>query len=667
MLTPETAALALAIARGLIKLAGRMDALVAEAAAVDGPLLIPLPPFVPGPPYSAMVKELRKVETETANLSPDPLRSFRKALNETLAEAAAATDDRLYGKILGFYRKVAPAKADPAPIDPNQEYLKELRRRLGTLNWEDPDLLQAAFVVSAGRDRREVGYAARLGLLIVDVLSEFGAENTGLFVRDPKVAELVSAVLTRFAKPELETFEQWSPFLRHALSSTLNGMLDARGVLQGQNAWLDAVLVALARARDKASEPDDFLVGLLQGDGYRVLIAEGLRTAAEKLGDAGADRFGAIVSDVLLAAVPMVEADDAGFGEFFRAHWADLLRAGVHSVVEHGPELLASTSPILRETLIAMLSAVAASDEDVSVLSSDTVLRMAEGALAAVASNPDLLKASIREPWLAALVGSVAGTLSNRTIRETFSPHGLESIVQDALRAFAAHPELILPRDEGVGFDIVASILKAVAKAESLALRPLATASVTAALEGLIRHPELVGSEYGTYVSATAGALAKRVAARSISSVQAADLAKVIVDAMLRNPVLFARWKDDVATRVVETVLAATGGDPQRLVAGAAEVELTRRVLVAFARHGMGFVENRTIKDLVAQLAKVLDSGLARAGKELGRRLDHPEVPVVIGELVVKLLRGELGDIDPESENFKKAFSALADSLPGRD
>jgi hypothetical protein len=147
----------------------------------------------------------------------------------------------------------------------------------------------------------------------------------------------------------------------------------------------------------------------------------------------------------------------------------------------------------------------------------------------------------------------------------------------------------------------------------------------------------------------------------------AGRLAKVIVDAMLRNPVLFARWKDDVATRVVETVLAATGGDPQRLVAGAAEVELTRRVLVAFARHGMGFVENRTFKDLVAQLAKVLDSGLARAGKELGRRLDHPEVPVVIGELVVKLLRGELGDIDPESENFKKAFSALTDSLPGRD
>jgi hypothetical protein len=443
-------------------------------------------------------------------------------------------------------------------------------------------------------------------------------------------------------------------------------MLDARGVIQGHSAWLDAVLVALARARDKASQPDDFLVGLLQGDGYRVLITEGLRTAAEKLGDAGADRFGAIVSDVLLAAVPMVEADDAGFGEFFRAHWADLMRAGVHSVVEHGPELLASTSPILRETLIGMLSAVAASDEDVSVLSSDTVMRMAEGALAAVASNPDLLKASIREPWLAALVGSVAGTLSNRTIRETFSPHGLESIVQEALRTFAAHPELILPQDEAVAFDIVGSILKAVAKAESLALRPLATASVTAALEGLTRHPELVGSEYGTYVSAMAGALAKRVAARSISSVQAADLAKVIVDTTLRNPTLFARWKDDVATRVVETVLAATGGDPQRLVAGTAEVELTRRVLVAFARHGMGFVENRTLQDLVAQLAKVLESGLARAGKELGRRLDHPEVPVVIGELVVKLLRGELGDIDPESENFKKAFSALADSLPGR-
>lgn len=666
MLTPETAALALAIARGLIKLAGRIDALHAEASAVNGPLVIPVPPLRKDPTFSSMVRELRRISDDTANQSPDPLHPFRKDLGEVLAEAAAATDDALYNKLLGYYRKLAPAKAFAAAIDPDQEYLKELRRHLSHLNWEDPDLLQAAFVVSAGRNRQEIGYAARLGLLIVDVLAEFGAENTGLFIRDPRVAEVVSAVLTRFARPELESFDQWSPFLRHALNATLNGMLDARGVIQGHNPWLDAVLVSLARARERAARPDDFLLGLMKGDGYRLLVAEGLRTAAGKLGEAGASRFEAIASDVLLAAVPMVEADAAGFGSFFRAHWADLFRAGVQSVVEHGPELLSSTSPLLRETLIGMLTALAASEEDTSLFSGDTVFRMAEGALAAVASNPDILKPSIREPWLAALVTSIAGTLSNSTIRQTFSPHGLESIVQDALRTFAAHPELILPNDNGLAFDTVSSILKSVAKAESLALKPLAAASVSAALDALSRHPDLVGSRYGTYVAATAGALARAVAARSIPGAQAADLATAVIDATLRNPALFAHWKDDVATRIVETILTATAADPKRLVMGAAQVELTRRVLAAFARHGMAFVESRTLKDLSAELAELLDASLTRAAKELGRRLDHPEVPVVIGDLVVKLLRGELGDVDPDSENFKKAFSALADALPGR-
>lgn len=256
--------------------------------------------------------------------------------------------------------------------------------------------------------------------------------------------------------------------------------------------------------------------------------------------------------------------------------------------------------------------------------------------------------------------------MSDRTLRETFSREGLETIVRDALVTFAEHPELLVPQDKAVAFDLVASVLSAVAKVESFNVRPLASAAVGAALSGLAKHPELVDSRFGPHLAQVSGSLARLVETKSLSGVEAADLVSVVAEAMLRNPVLFARRQPDVATRLVEVIVAACGANKERLVAGAALTELTRRVLGAFARHGMGFVESRTLKQVGDEVTAVLESGLVRASSELGRRLDHPEIPAILAELILRLLRGELGELDPESENFKKVFSALADALPRR-
>ena len=665
-MTSEAVGLALTIAKGVIKLGGRLDLLLTEAAAVHGPLVIPAPKFLPGPIYATMVKELKKYVADTSGMLPDPIGEFRSALLALLEQVDEATDDSLYSKLLAHYKRIYPAKAEPPAIDPNQEYLIELRRRLGTVDWNDPDVVQAAFYVAAGRDNQEIRYAARIGLLVVDVVSEFGAENAGLFVRDPKIGEVVEAVLTRFAKPDLENFDKWSPFLRHALGSTLNGMLDARGILQGMNPWLDGVLVALARAREKSSDGDEFLIGLLEGHGYRVLIGEGIRLAAEKIGGEHASKFESVASDFLLAAVPLVEEDEGGFGDFFRAHWADLLRAGLGAAAKHGPKLLAGQSPPVREALVAMIKAVAETDEDRSFFSADTVFAMAEAALGAVAANPDLLKPALKKPWLAVLVASVAGTISDKTIRQTFSNEGIEAIVRGALSTFAANPELIMPRKSGVAFDIVADILGAVAQAESFTLLPLASSAVSGTLAGLSRHPELVDSEFGPYVAQTAGLLGKLVADKSLTGVQAADVISAAAESMLANPAIFAHWKENVASRVVQVIVDVSGGDKTGVLAGASVVELVRRVFAVLARYGMSFVENKPAKELGDAIAVVLEAGLQRAAKELGRRLDYSDVPAVLADLVMKLVKGEIADLDPESENFKKLFSSLADALPLR-
>lgn len=46
LISPSTAALAISIAKGVIKLAGRIDRLMAEKAATTGDLVLPMPPVV---------------------------------------------------------------------------------------------------------------------------------------------------------------------------------------------------------------------------------------------------------------------------------------------------------------------------------------------------------------------------------------------------------------------------------------------------------------------------------------------------------------------------------------------------------------------------------------------------------------------------------------------
>ena len=135
------------------------------------------------------------------------------------------------------------ALCDKDTIQPDDNFLQYLRDTLPGLRETLPEnatskdkekcanyqaaVLASAFYVDPGADARQLGYPVRVGLLVVDVLAEFGAENTQLFVKDEGIRSVVKAVLERFAKPDLESFDEWSPFLRHALSATLNGVLDA--------------------------------------------------------------------------------------------------------------------------------------------------------------------------------------------------------------------------------------------------------------------------------------------------------------------------------------------------------------------------------------------------------------------------------------------------------
>lgn len=655
MISTEAAALAITVAKGTIKLAGRLDHLMAEKEAVQGDLIIPMPPESDGPDRETRIEMLRKYLRDTIGDTPDPLGTDRKRLENLLAKDLVPDESDL------FFTRLFPEQASPPLTSPDAKYVAALRQYVPTVNWDEKTnkaALQAAFYIAAGRDERGLGYPARVGLLVADVIAEFGAENTALFVRDPNAQTIVQSVLANFARPDLENFEDWSPFLRHALGATLNGLLDSRTVLAGHAKWADALLGALASVRAASENPDNYLVGLLNGSGYGLLLGEGLKLAGQQLSEGQAGVFKDIAADFLTQAAPLVEKNKGGFGDFFKDHWGDLLRGGLSAAANHGPALLEGKSPLMQRTLLAVMNQLAAVP-GTDYFTADTAFHLAKAALGSVASNPDLLKGAVGEAWLRELIGSVAGTISDSGLRESFSNAGLEQIFSHTLATFALHPELIIAQP-GLAQDVLAGVLTEVSSSGSLAIEPLADAAVSGALDALVQHPDLLGTKFGPYLAEMAGSLAKAVADKGLSSLQAADVVTAATEAMTRNPELFARLEDNLSAAVLQAVLQASDKSELKLAAGDTLVEIVHEVFVSVACYGATFAETKGVDELGATLEDALSAGFTVAEKELGRQLDRPAIPVVLGGVVRGFLRGELTDLDPKSKNFQKVFNQLA-------
>src|SRR5262249_47728547 len=131
MISIEAAALAISVAKGTIKLAGRLDHLMAEKETVEGNLLIPMPPESEGPDRETRIELLRKYLTDSAGDTPDPLGSDRKVLQNLLAKDPVPDEsDR-------FFIRLIPEQAAPAITTPDAEYVAALRRYVPTANWDE--------------------------------------------------------------------------------------------------------------------------------------------------------------------------------------------------------------------------------------------------------------------------------------------------------------------------------------------------------------------------------------------------------------------------------------------------------------------------------------------------------------------------------------------------
>jgi len=651
MITTEAAALTLSIAQGLIKLGGRIDRLLAEKEAVTGNYILPMPPVRSGPGGVKMAEDLKDLLAETRDKTPDPLAPHRWKIEELLNQETP--DPKV---ISDWYKRFLPNRATYDLINSDDEYLKELKRRFPSVDLTDENTLYAAFSIAAGRDEREIGYPWRAALAVVDVLAEFGADNTAIIVHDDTLRPIVRCVLERFSEPDLELYSMWSPLLRQALRSTVNGLLDAREAWQGENEWVNAIMDALVSVREKGG--DDYLLGLIQGKGYQLLISEGLSEVATVLNDDDAGSFEKIMGDVLREAAPLVKDHPDGFGPFFQDHWGDLFRAGLRSLEKQGPTILKDESPLLRETLLAMVRELSKSP-NAELLSRDMVFNLTNAALSAVAVKPELITKDIGEPWLKLLITSVTETVGQQGIRRSFSKEGIEVMISETLGDFAVHSELIIEKP-GLLQEITGSVLKNVSGVDRHKAETIATAAVKAALQAISENPALLDTRYAEMISGFSGKVAELVALKTLTVDQAVDIISVGTGAIRCNPILFLEYENKLIETVLNVVLNAAEKDEMNLLYGTALVRVVEGVFGIVARHGRTLIGEGTLDQLAEKLLGILGAGLTLANEELGRNLDMPSLPIVLSELVASVARGEFVTVEPENGTFKKYFAALS-------
>ena len=655
MIPAEAAALALEVAKGVIKLTKRVDLVLAEKEAVEGPLALPVPPVGLTPKKDRMRSALKALLKETEGQDPDPLAPDREAIADEVGKGADSDKNTLFA----FVEQYAPRVANERQLDLNASFMVALKKARPDMA-ADPDLAIAAFYISSGRDVRNKSYTWRLALTVVDVVAEFGGENAALFTRDERMQGIVGGVLRRFGEADVDKADSTRELLHAALGATLNGVLDARGHLGLKNDWLEAVLDALVKARDSVPEKEraDFLLGLVRGQGYPTLVGSLLEVAAGRINDDEVVNFKDLAADFLVRVAGIVKQKE-DFRGFFQDHWGDLLRAGLLAAEKNGPALLGDQK--LLGTILERVAGDLAKQPNSRLLSSEALFGIVNSVAAAAAASPGEIEELLgpNKRWLSAMIGSVTGTVADRGIRKSFTQQGVAALFKDTFAVFAEQPELLVKDNELAGA-LVGGVLTELSKVKAFGAQELAAAAVGGALSGLAANPGVLEFGYSELVASFAGKVGTLIADKKLTGVQGRDILGAVTASLAENPQLFLDLELKLAEAAVDAVTNAAQDRPAELVAGITLTGIVGEVVSALGRSGAP-LKNHPAAELVGQLQGVVAAGLSRAETELGQRIGLSSLPATIGMLVEAWAQGKVAQLDPDNANFQKLFSELAE------
>jgi len=648
MLSAQAVGLAVTVAKGLIKLTGRIDIVLAEKEAVQANLVLPLPVDIVEPDVDTMFDMLSTLLKDTEE-DPDPLGEDRNKIEDALTN----NHTNLYFSFIKIY---LPEDANVTNFDLNSDFMKELRRFHPELA-DDPDKRMAALYIGSGKDTRNKDYTWRIALTVVDVVSEFGSENVGLFIRDEKIQSVVGSVLKRFGEADLQKTDATGDLLKTALSATINGVLDAKDSIDIDDKWIGALFDAVVKARESVpeNERDNFILGLFNGKGYPVLVSSLLTSGANLLQD-DQENFKDI-AEAFLNKVAELVSEQSDLENFFNDHWGDILRAGFKSVAEHGHVIVPKDTPILKDAVVAVAETLAKTP-DKEFLSSDMIVSIVDATISAAAANSDQIDSIINDEWLSTLINSVVSTISETGIKSTLSKEGLEKLTLDALAVFAKNPELII-KNPGLTQELVKGILASLSSVDKFSAQELASATIEGALTAISDNPELLKFKYSEVVSTLAGKVGQLVKEHTISKIQGQDILRTITESIAENPKLFL----DVEEKLSEWILGAVGKvakkDEGTLIAGSLLTNVVNELVKKLAKTGKAAIENHPGEELIDPIEKVLTATLEKAKEELGKNISNQDLPKILSGMVSAWAKGDFSDADVTNTDFLNTFSEL--------
>jgi len=671
-----TAELAVSIARGLIKLGSRIDNVVAEGVANNSESAIPdFFQFSGRDPTAVLLNALQNLAASTPVVTgqQDPLGDDRAVIADLIARRDGPEVDPAEDEIIPVVERLLPDRLVGDLRTDGQRVERELNKLAGSWDLQDEDIRRASYYLGAGRSNLGGNLSFRLAMVIVDVLAEFTLDTQHLFVKDEGKGAIITAILTRFSEGDLEDQIGSSEILlRRLLSCTLNGALDTRETWVGNKVWLNAALDALSDARSRTDAngdniiDDDYLIGLLQGQGYQRLVSELLEEGGELLSQQSAGKYQVVLADVLTETVSLVRNSQGGFEEFFQQHWADLARAGLRSVSENGPMLLDDANPVLTTSLVAITRSLS-DTEGREMFSADVLTDVTEAAISAVAANPSIMgDDNAQITWTRAFFSSFAAVVGDQGLQSTFSSSGLEAMARKSAQTIAQNPGLVI-EDAGLSRTVVAGILGKIAVTRDIRLEGLATSAVDGALDAIATNPGLIKTKYADVLGDIAGALAVQVRDNKITGLQAQHLALAVSSGLAANPELFGQIQDKLAQAVIKKIIDVAGNDSKGILAGSALPKVATTIVSILAARGTELLTGSSVEDLSNQVGNVLHRALIEASQQLGRRVDLTSAAIAMSMMMEAWARG---DITPElfaAEAFEAYFAELADFARGRN
>ena len=615
---------AISIVNGLIRLTGRVDRVMAEQTALRSDLAVLGKKLVKPPPGTKVKAALKKYLAETADEAPDPLGDRRQELADLLASNPTRA------KLMDWAETYTPDQVKYVVDDPDGDFARKLASRRNAWDLEDEDIRRLAFYLDPEDDHRDGKLAWQLAMSVVEVAADLAVENQQLLFRDDRAGPIVVAVLERFASVELVNVGPGRIFLRTVLKSTLNGALDAAEMLDADKAWVDAVISALATARDESGLGEEFIVGLVQGKGYPLLVANLLEEGATQLSSDRASNFESVAADVLVAAAGIIETKP-DFDDFFSEHWGDLLRAGLRSVHANGNKILDDAEPLLKNTLLATIDVLAETD-DVEFLSSETLVDVVDAAIGVVATDPNALE-SAGDGWLGALLESTVATVASQGIRASFTDEGVEILMRTALTEFADRPELLVS-NPGLPQDVVGSVLEALAESGKLRLETVAESVVESVLIGIAEKPELVGSNYPELVAELAGAFATRLDDLNLTRDEAGDILAELAEAISEDSTLVGIEPGTLRDDVLDIVLAELVQSRDKQLSGSSVRRILSSLLSMTASNSALVTgDNERLRIVVAPMLDALAGQVGDGDAEMDLRLDKVLSAGLVGVL----------------------------------